>query len=227
MAQHGPGEKLMSSKNLFALIVTAVCFLSGGASADITVDQALASITAQMADLKSVQVDFVQEKKMAVFAAPITLSGTLFWARPDSFAWHTDSPVKYAIILKDGIARQWDGDRNTTQEFKMNANPVMRVASQQLQRWFSGNYQQLASEYDVSVVSREPMVLSCAPHPNSPEAGFITRVTLRFRQDLRYIDTISIDEVSGDQTNIHFDNARLNETIPPDAWRAGAVRTHG
>ena len=103
----------------------------------------------------------------------------------------------------------------------MSSNPVMRVASQQLQRWFSGNYQQLAVEYDVSLVSRQPLVLTCVPHPGSPEAGFIARVVGQFQEDLRYIHKIAIEEVSGDLTTVQFENSRLNETIPANVWQAG------
>ena len=45
------------------------------------VAETLARITQQMADLKSVQVDFIQEKKMAIFSSPIVLRGTLSWER--------------------------------------------------------------------------------------------------------------------------------------------------
>ena len=208
------------------LILSLGCVMPSPVLGADDVTEALASITQQMRDLKSVQVEFVQEKKMSVFVSPITLRGSLYWERPDSFAWHIISPVEYAIIMRQGVARQWEGEHNTIQEFKTGSNPIMRVASQQLQRWFSGNYQQLAIEYNVSLVSHDPLVLACTPHKNSPEASFITRVSIQFRKDLRYIDKITIEEVSGDITNIQFENAHLNETIPADAWRAGPVRPH-
>ena len=208
------------------LLLFLVCATPRQVWSSDEVGEALASITQQMADLKSVQVDFVQEKKMAIFSSSIVMKGSLTWERPDSFAWRIASPIEYAIIMRQGMARQWEGEHNTVQEFKMSANPVLRVASQQLQRWFSGNYQQLASEYDVSLVSRQPMALTCMPHKDSPEAGFIKRVSIQFREDLRYINRITIEEVSGDQTDIHFENARLNVTIPDDAWRTGSARPH-
>lgn len=208
------------------LILFLGCVIPLQAQGADEVTEALRSITKQMADLKSVQVDFVQEKKMAIFSAPIVLRGTLFWEKPDSFAWHTVSPIQYAIIMRQGVARQWEGEHNTVQEFKMNSNPIMRIASQQLQRWFGGNYQELAIEYDVFLASRRPLILTCVPRKDSPEAGFITRVSIQFREDLRYIDRITIEEISGDQTNIQFENAHLNETIPADAWRTGSVKPH-
>lgn len=198
------------------------CVAPGQARSADEVGEALANITRQMADLKSVQVDFVQEKKMAIFSAPIVLRGTLSWERPDSFAWHIVSPIQYAVVMRQGVARQWEGEHNTVQEFKMNSNPIMRVASQQLQRWFSGNYQQLSEEYDVSLASHQPLILTCVPHKESPEAGFVARVSIQFREDLRYINKITIEEVSGDLTSIQFENSRLNETIPADAWRTGS-----
>lgn len=208
------------SFKVLGLLLLCVCASISMSHAD-EVEEALQNITRQMADLRSVQVDFVQEKKMSIFSAPIILRGKLSWERPDSFAWHVVSPIQYAIIMRQGLARQWEGEQNTVQEFKMNSNPIMRVASQQLQRWFSGNYEQLAVEYDVSLANNQPLVLSCVPHKDSPEAGFIARVDIQFRADLRYIDKITIVELSGDLTDIQFENARLNEIIPAEAWRTG------
>lgn len=211
---------------MMLLILSLGCIVPLQVQGADGVTEVLENITQQMADLKSVQVDFVQEKKMAIFSAPIVLRGMLSWERPDSFAWHIISPIEYAIIMRQGVARQWDGEHNVVQEFKMSSNPIMRVASQQLQRWFSGNYEKLATEYDVSLISRQPLILTCVPHKDSPEFEFIARVSIQFREDLRYINKITIEEVSGDLTNIQFENSRLNETIPADAWRTGPVRPH-
>ena len=76
------------------------------------------------------------------------------------------------------------------------------------------------------MISRQPLILTCVPHKDSPEFEFIARVSIQFREDLRYINKITIEEVSGDLTNIQFENSRLNETIPADAWRTGPVRPH-
>ena len=188
------------------------------------VEDVLTSITEQMSDIKTVSVDFTQEKKMAVFSSAIILKGSLLWQKPDSFSWRVFTPIQYAIVIKDGVAKQWDGENNTLHEFKMSSNPVMRVASQQIQRWFSGQYQELSNEYDVTLSSKNPLSLACVPHKDSSEAGIISRVLIQFRGDLKYIDQITIEELSGDSTIIKFENIILNEIIPADAWSIKVVR---
>ena len=75
-------------------------------------------------------------------------------------------------------------------------------------------------------MSRQPLILKCVPHKDSQESGFITSVSIQFRKDLRYINRITIEEISGDQTDIKFENSHLNEAIPADVWRLGSVKPH-
>lgn len=216
----------MSRRGWIALAALGLAWTAAPALAGDDVRAVLAEITAGMKGVESVQAAFVEEKSLAMFAQPVLLKGTLAWARPDSFAWRVRTPVQMVMVMQNGVFRQWDGDSRTVQEFSLSGNPVMRVASQQLQRWFAGEYERLADEYDVSLVSRRPLVLACVPRAGSPEAGFVTRVTIRFRQDLRYLQEIAIDEASGDATRIRFESARLNEPVPADAWVAGPARAH-
>ncbi|MBF0384399.1 MAG: outer membrane lipoprotein carrier protein LolA [Candidatus Omnitrophica bacterium] len=216
---------------MIKIFVTLLIFFLGNvvqcqAQNSDEVKEVLTNITSQMANLKTVQADFTQEKKMAVFTSPIILRGTLLWEKPDSFAWRIVSPIQYIIVMRQGIARQWEGEHNTIQEFQMSSNPVMRVASSQLQKWFGGNYQKLATEYDVSLAGRQPLILACVPHQDSPESGVIARISIQFREDLRYIERITIEEVSGDITNIKFENTHFNLPISEDSWRIGLVSPH-
>lgn len=190
------------------------------------VQTALDEITGKMRGVRSVQVSFRQEKAMAMFSAPIELRGTLVWEHPDSFAWRVAEPFRYVLILRQGTLRQWEGDQNTVQEFSLSSNPVMRVALQQLQRWFGGEYGRLTEDYDVSLVGRAPLTLACVPHAGSPEAGFVERITIQFQEDLRYVRRIVITERSGDVTTLRFERPRLNEAIPREAWTVGAAGPH-
>ena len=66
---------------MMLLILSLGCIVPLQVQGADGVTEVLENITQQMADLKSVQVDFVQEKKMAIFSAPIVLRGMLSWER--------------------------------------------------------------------------------------------------------------------------------------------------
>ena len=117
------------------------------------------------------QVDFVQEKKMAIFSAPIVLRGCSLgqWILLPGTLFHL---LNMPLSCDKGCPSVgWE--HNVVQEFKMSSNPIMRVASQQLQRWFSGNYEKLATEYDVSLISRQPLILTCVPHKDSRSSSLL------------------------------------------------------
>jgi outer membrane lipoprotein-sorting protein len=213
------------------LIMVAVALMGVGsgsalvqAAEDIQAD--LTRISQQASAVSTVQANFVQEKKMAVFESPVILRGKLFFEKPDAIAWHVLSPVRYAFIVTQGSARQWDGETGSVKAFKLESNPVVRVAAMQLRRWFGGEYTLLTSEYDIAKISTDPEVFACVPHANNPEARMITRVLIQLRKDERYIERITIEEATGDVTKISFEDIHLNDSVPAYAWRAASLPVH-
>jgi len=48
---------------------------------------------------------------------------------------------------------------------------------------------------------------------------FIAAVTVSFRQDERYIDSLEITEPGGDTTQLRFVNTVLNDELPDSVWQ--------
>jgi hypothetical protein len=97
-------------------------------------------------------------------------------------------------------------------------NPSFQVAIQQMQNWFSGTYKTMQGDYQISLISQQPLKLEFIPKEKSAAANFIQRVTVLFQDDQQYIKELDILEKSGDSTLLEFINAQLNQNIPPAAW---------
>ncbi|MCG8430891.1 MAG: outer membrane lipoprotein carrier protein LolA [Candidatus Omnitrophica bacterium] len=193
-------------------------FLLSAVAEDLSAER-LSAVSARMAGIRTVQADFVQEKRMRVFSSPVTLRGRLFLDKPELFSWHVFSPVRYSIVMRRDTLRLWDGQAGTTRTIGFREHPVVGVVFEQLKRWFCGDYAGLSADYAISVVREAPLTLFCVPHEGTPQAGMITGVQVQFQEDRRYIERITINEPGGDTTTIDFVGTRLNEPVPPEAWR--------
>jgi len=180
----------------------------------------LRSIEEQFAAVKTVQADFVQTKQLAIFDQAITLEGRVALENPGRLAWRVDRPVRYAVVLDGSTIRQWDEESGKVQRISLSGNPVFQAVAQQLQVWFSGKYSSLADEYDIRTGdTKEETTLLFTPRSTAAARQAIRRVSVSFREDHRYIETIGIEDVSGDLTTIRFVSTRLNEPISPGEWQ--------
>lgn len=194
--------------------LAATCDASDASSLVTDIDR-------QMASVRTLTADFVQIKKMAMFDMPLDIRGTIHVAKPEKFAWKVKTPVEYALVMDGNMMRKWDAETGNTTKISLDGNPVADTAVRQIKLWFSGQYSAFTKDYDVTVVSENPAVLMFKPKPDNPAAGMIETVTVRFREDKRYISRIRIMETGGDETLIRFENIRVNKEIPPSAWTPG------
>jgi len=181
-------------------------------------DAALVRLKQVANNLASVEADFVQEKKLKMFTSAMVITGKVYLEKPDRFAWHTFSPVRYSLVMNKSTARQWDEDSRQVQTMPLKNNPAFVAAIAQMRKWFEGDYRSLALDYDLAVLQDNPLAVRFSAKQGFAGAQFIKEINLFFRPDLRYIARIEVIEVSGDTTVITFSNTKINEPINNAAW---------
>ena len=168
--------------------------------------------------IQTVQTKFTEEKKLKIFDRTVRLEGRLALESSGRLSWRVESPIQYALVLKDDAAFQWDEETRKVQRLPFSGNPVFETVIAQIQCWFSGRFAALETDYDLQVLSEMPPRLVFTPHADWMVAKAIKQVTVSIREDQRYVERIVIEDVSGDQTSIIFHDTRLNEPIDPSAW---------
>lgn len=214
------GKKMMRT---VLLLTAALLLIAGPAFADER-GKAAAAAPSEMAgllkelgerasDFKTLKTEFVQEKKMAMFEGKLVLKGRIYLQKPNRLAWHVDSPLRYSVLITDKLVRQWDEETDQVQEFALAKNPVFQNVLNQLTVWFSGEYGSLLETNEVRLVKENPVVLEFTPKAGNMAEKVISSITVVFREDQRYLQSISIKEVSGDVTVLRFLNTLLNAPL--------------
>ncbi|MFA5087650.1 MAG: outer membrane lipoprotein carrier protein LolA [Candidatus Omnitrophota bacterium] len=178
----------------------------------------LMRLESKMAGVDTIETDFIQEKRLAVFHQPVILKGKIFIKKPDFFSWHVREPLQYTMLIRDGLMKQWDGDSNQVQQFSLSGNPGFSMAIEQMKVWFSGAYSSLLKDYRATIISENPVVLEFVPMESNPACGLIRSVRMLFEEDERYLSGIIIEEKSGDSTTLKFSSVKLNMPMDRSAW---------
>ncbi|MDO9464136.1 MAG: outer membrane lipoprotein carrier protein LolA [bacterium] len=206
--------------NKITIILIALCMslLSLNGYAEQSVEDVLSKLEEKMSDIKTLKTGFVQEKKLAIFDREIILKGKIFLKKPDLFAWHTEEPTRYSMIIRDDVILQWDEDIDQVQKVSMKDNPAFQTVVGQMRKWLSGIYMPLLEEYNITVLKQNPVSLKFTPRENTMAYNIINYVRIVFREDERYIHEIYIKEKTGDSTLLRFNDTMLNTPIDDAAW---------
>jgi outer membrane lipoprotein-sorting protein len=179
---------------------------------------ALTVLSTNIAAVESLETRFVQEKRLSVLDHVVTLKGKMYMEKPNRFAWHVFSPIRYSMVMQGETVRQWDAESKHESKMSLQNNPALQVAIEQMQQWFLGDYLRLRSDYRIKLVQEEPIRLTFAPLPGSAASDYVEHVTVQFREDKRYIDRIIVREKGGDETDIQFSVTILDQPIRSEAW---------
>lgn len=182
------------------------------------VNEVLVGLEERMAEVRTMQCGFIQEKELAIFKDKIILKGRVFLQKPRFFAWHVQEPLRYSMVIKDDLICQWDEGSGRVQKISLKNNPGFGVVITQMKEWFSGAYISLQNDYEIAVRAEKPIKLEFIPRENTFPYSVISRVTVIFREDRRYIQSIYIEEKSGDNTFLSFIDTRLNLPLDAAVW---------
>lgn len=184
-----------------------------------TKEEILKRVEEKLSGIETVQADFVQEKDLAMFKHKMVIRGSLAVKNPDRIAWHVQEPVRYSMVIREAVLKQWDEDTNQVQTLRLDKNPSFKPVFKQLSGWFAGRYAEVRKRYEVTVRDRSPVTLVFRPKKDTGMEKVIEQVVVVFRDDERYIRQLKVLQVNGDKTTFRFLDTRLNEPIDEDVWK--------
>ena len=210
-------------KTLFCLgllcIFTHAKALENQTQSDPELYNLLERLENKISKVNSIQTDFVQEKKLAVFNDKLIIKGIIYLKKPNLLAWHVKEPLRYSIVLNSNTIQQWDEESNQVQKVSIANNPAFGSIFEQLKKWFSGNYTSMLKEYHIKIIDQSPIILQFVPYKTSVAHNLIETVTVIFKKDEQYIYQINIEEKCGDSTLLTFVNTCLNCPFDSSVWK--------
>ncbi len=182
-------------------------------------EEVLERVEKKLSKVKTVQADFVQKKDLAMFKHTMIVKGTLAVENPGRIAWHVREPVKYSVVIKGAVLRQWDEDTDEVMTLQLDENPSFKPVFRQLSGWFAGRYGEVRKRYNVEVTGRKPVSLMFRPKKDSDIKDIIDHVQVTFRGDERYIKELEVLQADGDRTTFRFQKTVLNKPVDKKMWK--------
>lgn len=161
----------------------------------------LEALLSDFAKLEYLHTKFVEEKRIALLAAPLISEGALRYAQPGLLLRTTSKPETSRLLIRPEALYMGEGKR--AEKIDFGSNPVVRSFVDSFLLLLDGDHAGLKKTYEVRFEALEGKRwrLELAPK-HAPMTKMIK--SMRFVGAGLVLQTLTVFEVSGDETETRF-----------------------
>lgn len=199
-------------KNIFIITLLSVSglFLAQNTTMSGTEAKAfVAKVSSETREIKTLQSDFTQTKKMDFLDKNIVTYGKMSLKTPNMLSWKYTKPYQYSIVFKDN--KIFINDQG-----KKSAVDAKSKTFEKINKLIVGSSNgQMFSDPEFSVVYLKNGSFNIAKFtPKSAQLlKYIKQIELYFPKNQSTVSQVNMTEASGDTTNIVFKNTRINAPV--------------
>ena len=163
-----------------------------------------------IAELRSVQADFVQVKHLKILARPLVSTGTFAFQVPQSLRWEYLEPVRSVLIMHNGAVRTFVDQNGELQEERGAQVGSLQIVLAEISNWLAGRFTDNAM-FTVSSIDERTIRLT----PKEQRlAALITGIEIEIGGENGLLDSVLIEEGPDSYTKMTFANRSINQQLP-------------
>lgn len=173
------------------------------------------AVTARLRAPAVLHADFLQTRRLAALSRPLKASGTLVVARERGVLWRLDKPLPLTVVLGSGGVLEVD--REGRRKFlSAQDTPMAARMAGIMKDLLEGRWKALDDLFSVQGEAGRDgaWTLQFAPRPAT--AAFVKSVRIRGGA---YVESIRVEEASGDVTELAFLNFRPEAPLTAEERR--------
>ncbi len=173
----------------------------------------LLDLQQKMAGVKSVYLEFTQERVLKLFSGPLKSEGVMLVERPDKIRWETTAPYQTILLGDRNSVAQFEFNDGKWEELKLGFPQLLQRVMQQMSAMNQGNIGAMLNDYTASVATNADVVLTFVPKDENVR-GMMSSLEVHLPPDLSTTREVVMNEPGGDLTRITFQNEKRDVTFP-------------
>lgn len=171
-----------------------------------------ASIQRATAELRTLEAEFVQTRKLEILTKPLVSKGRLSFRRPGDLRWEYESPLKSLLIATPGgIRRYVEREGKWVPDAGAKVEAVATVLAE-MNRWIRGEFTQ-SRVFTATLEAGSPARVVLIPK-EAALRRYVARVVLELSATPGLIEAVVIEEGPKASTRIAFTRLERNRVIP-------------
>ena len=192
------------------LLISSLVFAQNTSMSSAEVKTFVTKIAAETKEIKTLQSDFVQTKKMDFLDKNIITQGRMSLKSPNTLSWKYTKPYQYSIIFKDNKIFINDQGKKSSVDAKSKTFEKINklIVGSSNGKMFSD------PEFDVAYFKNGNFNIAKFTPKSAQLLKYIKQIELQFPKNESTVSQVNMTEASGDTTNIIFKNTKINAPIP-------------
>ena len=201
-------------------LIAAMCLAASALAADDAALRPVADpslmlqeLQRRMSTLRSVCLDFTQERHLKLFAEPLKSEGVMLIQQPHRIRWETTSPYESILLGSHKSVAQFERTDGDWKKLKLGFPQMLKRVMDQMVLMHQGKLDALLSDYTISVATGRVAVLTLEPKDEKVRS-MLSSLEVRMAPDFSATREVILREPGGDFTRILFRRERRNVTLP-------------
>ncbi|HEU6449166.1 MAG TPA: outer membrane lipoprotein carrier protein LolA [Verrucomicrobiae bacterium] len=204
-------------KKLAGIFIFAFCAAAFAATNELQTvadpQPLLEKLRSRMEPVKTVAMDFTQDRELNLFAEPLKSEGVMLMERPDKIRWETMSPYQTILLGDENSVAQFEFTGGKWQKLKLGFSQMLARVMQQMSAMNQGNLSAMTNDYSVSVSTNNGFVFIMVPKDEKIRQ-MISSLEIHLAPDLTATREVVMNEPNGDLTRITFSHEKHNVQFP-------------
>lgn len=176
----------------------------------------LAAKFRKVADYQAVRADFVQTRRMAELDMQVEIKGEMICEKNGRLRWQVKSPVRSVTVIGKNDLRHFDAETGKMNVIRPEKFPWLQILRECMSDWISGDPERLSRRFELT--AKDGRTLRLFPKENQLKQIF-KAVEIQADERFGAIESIVIEEKSGDRLEIRFLKVRKNPALTENDWR--------
>ncbi len=169
----------------------------------------VAKVSFESKEIKTLQSDFTQTKKMDFLDKSIVTYGKMTLKTPNMLSWKYTKPYQYSIVFRDNkIFINDQGKKSSVDAKSKTFEKINKLIVG------SSNGQMFNDpEFSVAYFKNGTSNMAKFTPKSSQLLKYIKQIELHFPKNQSTVSQVNMTEASGDTTNIVFKNTKINAPV--------------
>lgn len=207
-------------KRLAVVILSSLTFTAFAAAAEPPLEPVadaapiLQDLQRKMSSLRSVYLDFTQERHLKLFTEPLKSEGVMLIDRPDQIRWETSAPYQSILLGNHKSVAQFERTDGEWKKLKLGFPQMLKRVMEQMVLMHQGKLDALTADFTISVATGAMAVVTLVPKDKDVKS-ILSSLDVQMMPDLSATHAVVMNEPSGEFTKIIFNRERRDVTFPP------------
>jgi hypothetical protein len=166
-----------------------------------------------MASLRTVALDFTQERHLSLFADPLKSAGVMFIEKPDRIRWETTAPYQSILLADHKSVAQFEKADGKWKKLNLGFPQMLQRVMDEMTLMHQGKLDALTADYTVNVVTGSVAAIVLIPKDPNVRA-FLDSIEMQMAPDFSGVREIVMKEPGGDFTRIIMQRELRDVTFP-------------